>query len=679
MLKWFRLYNKWILAVGGSLLMVAFLITGPMLDLFRPDPTREVIGHLGEREIRRLDQNQAASQLAILGYVNPLLDQMAPQEALTWLLMLEEAQQMGVSASIYEAKEIAAILGLSDADLKRIARDHGFTFEDLVEALRAWCTVQTYKELLLGSEHEAVGLRLNELNNLVSQFQQIGQQQPFMRQYYLAMLYQQMERLSLGKPRASEPLLERFVSDQQANVKIGVAPVPADFYLDKVADPTEQQIKDLYEQYQDQLPGQSKPYGFGYRFPRRLKLEYLAIPFDQVKATIRINESDAIAQYTRTKAQYEIAPTPPAAKPEGDAAAPATPAEKQYRPYDEVRSQIIDQLRTEKAQELAERMIKTAQAMLVENARHLEQTAEGYRTVTDSFVPRPLEEIAAQLQEQFKVQPTVARHENGWLTGDLLATLPGIGSSSIAGKRNFAFVDYMLSCRELEPADDNPLATLRLQAKLPSLPLQSFDDSRYLVRVLAAEPERAPLSLDEVRHAVAQDARRLAAYQYAKGQMEYWTNRLKQDSLLVLSQEVKSNLSQPAAFPRREVTFGRIEVPQVDPVGQNAQFVDAVFDLAEVIAAQGTGTLEGISPDKRSGVVAVDAKLSLYLVRVDAFNAIKESDYRRVAGFPQVASWLQQALLSELEQDPFSLEALSTRLGYRSVSEPQAEPAQNAG
>jgi|GEM_PF-6490841 len=664
MLKWFRKYNKLILAIGGSILMVTFLITGPMMQFFSPDPAKQVIGTIGEHEVTLGDQNLAGRELSILRGLSPVISQLTPASAMQWVLMKHEARQMGISASLQEAYDVTTAMSIDEAGLASRAREFGIDTDQLINVVRQWVAVQTYKELLMGSTHESVISRMVELDSMIRQFQQASSQQGYLRQYYMMMYMQQLDRIMVGSPRVSPPLVERFISDQQATVKIALVQVPAERYLDKVPQPSEAELKAHYEKYKAKLPGESQPYGFGYRFRPRVKLEYLSVPIAQLRKTVRIPESEAISYYNTNSNEFEIpAPTPAASQP-----AASQPAEPTVKPYDEVRSQIMDRLRDEKAKEICDRIIKQAQSILIDNARELPQTPEGYRDIPGDWQPIALEDVAQQIQQQFDILPTVVQKDK-WLDLEGLQELDGIGASSIAGQANFGFVAYVLSTRELEPDEDSPLYMERLQTKMPSKPLSTFDGSQYLFRLAAAEPEREPITFEEVLHAVSQDYKQLKAFELAKADIGTWRDRLGKDSLLIVAQELGTTISEPPPFPQRDMSYARVETPNVEPVGQDEAFVADVFNLAERVVSKNPGAaVEGISPDKRSDVFPVESSMSLAVVRIDAYRPIKLSDYQRFANMPYVQSWIQQAMLTSNNDgesiDPFSQEALEQRLGF---------------
>src|SRR5690606_473205 len=143
------------------------------------------------------------------------------------------------------------------------------------------------------------------------------------------------------------------------------------------------------------------------------------------------------------------------------------------------------------ASKLAEDILKAATVMLNEDARRLPTTSLGYRE-TANFTPMPLAAVAEKLEEQFGVRPDVVREDSRWLDRRDLMQLEGIGVSVLrAGgmSRAVPFADYALSAMEIQGTEvTGPLASLRLQTKLPSQPLTTFEGDRYLFRLIEAQP-----------------------------------------------------------------------------------------------------------------------------------------------------------------------------------------------
>ncbi len=666
MLKWFRLYNKIILVVGGCLLMVAFLIQ-PVLSMFMPSPKGQILGTLGDREITLGDQQIAGRDLGVIRQASPILGMFTPEEPLQWILMQHEASQLGIEASDYELTELIHNLGLTNTILSQVAKSFLMTGPQVRQTLKRWLVVQHYKELIQGASHEPVVQKLRALGDLQLQLSQIlPQAQGFMRQYYMGMFYQRLAQAMAGQPRLSRPLLEHFVSDQQMSVKVALVPISSDRYLDQVSEPTEEQLVDLFQKYKQDLPGSTKPYGFGYRMADRVQIEYLSLPADRIDSLVSASEADAINYYDAHQDEFTEQLPPQAPAPEGEAAAkPATVV----KAYADVRDQILDRLKKEAVRKHGDQIIKTAQNLLLADARRL-ATRKGYRVLPKNFKPTSLETVAVAIQKQFGVLPSVVVDDQHWLTLEQLRAVPGLGTAGVLGKSRVQFADYAISVREIERKTPHPQAALRLQTGLVSLPLGSFDGSRYLFRIRKAQGTRVPKSISEVRDQVVADARRLSAFDLALQDRDAWVKRLGTDSLQVIAKELGVTIHSPAPFQRRRFMFGGAEVPTIEPVGQDEQFVDGVFELADKVSGDDASKLAILPVDKRSGVVSSPSNLTTYLVRVDDVRPLTQAQFTNMASQPGIgASLMPQG--SNASDDglanAFSMEALSRRLGYKSA------------
>ncbi|MCC6581191.1 MAG: hypothetical protein IT440_12205 [Phycisphaeraceae bacterium] len=668
MLKWFRRYNKFILAIGGSLLMVAFLIT-PMISRATSDNYgKQPIGTLDGRKITLAQQQNAARAMALVRDVHPLLSVLAPDDSLAWMLMQEEARQLGVSASNYEVSEVLSVLGVTDEQLAKLAGKLGVTSTDVRQSLAELIALQNYRDLVTGAQHERLALKLGQIGAVYQQFGSLNNVQGMLRQYYMSMLMQEIGRLQQGQPRISEPMLRRFVADHFSTVRVEMVPVPPQRYMKDMTPPTDEQIKALYDAYKNVLPGTSEPNGFGYLLPDRVKLEYLWLPMDRVRAKATVTEAEAIAYYDQHQDEFRT-PVPAATQPATTEPAKTEPGK--VRAYEEVRDLILEQMRDSEASKLADRIIKSAHALLLRDARNLAIQATGYREIPADYKPASLEDIAKSIQQQFGVLPDVVSDDQRWLNMQDMAALPNLGMSVVMGKETVRFPSYVHSVQELSPAADDPTTALRLQVGLPSMPLRSMSQlsgntgGRGLFRVLAAEKSREPHSLDEVKAQVTADAVKVEAYRRALADQDNWRQRLTKDSLAIIAPELGQTITKTQAFSRREIGAMKIEAPQVELVGRDMGFVDGVFLKAEELAKE-QPDLEKLSPDKRSDVIGSQRALTLYLVRIDEFKPVNASDYERMLAMPQLAGRVGQTFAGEQPEDPFSVEALARRVGYQS-------------
>ncbi len=645
MLKFFRKYNKYILAVGGSLLMIGFLIQ-PVMSMFQADPMAVALGTVGDDEITRRDLASAEAQMAVLARYGLRLDRDPDatndnNNNLRWALILYDAQQLGLSASQAEVNQLRLEAGQSDADIEMMATRFNATPQFVLSAMRNWLVVQQYKEVVAGQRHLAG-----------------TQRAAFMRSMYQSpQTYELYEALSYGSSRLSKPLVEHFLQDQGARVAGQVVLIRADQLLDQAPKPSEEEIQALFDLYKDALPGEGADYGFGYRVPDRVKLEYLSISMDDARRVVKATEAQALAYYRKNTDRYTDTPAT-ADAPEAQAAT--------VKPYEQVRGQVFEDLTEENAFLLVEKMTKAAYGMLYEDTRGMAKQA-GYRVVADPLAVTTLRQIAERLEADFGLLPQVRRMTDEWINADDLRGLPGLGLSALASDPRVDFTSFVLSARELKPESDNPLTPLRLQAHLAGSPMRVFDGSRYIFRLTDAQPTRVPDSLDQVRDRVQRDARLLSAYRELMSQAQTRRAQAVKDGLeAVASQANTSVVPVPATSRRIPDRNGLLVPPPLAVVGQSEAFVQAFFATAD--RARAAGPIDQADAEALIGAVGLDHKLGLALYRIEDYEPLTEAQFQAVAASPIVTIQIERSLFTPIRLgSPLSLKSLTHRLNYISA------------
>ncbi|MFA9477737.1 hypothetical protein ACERK3_05445 [Phycisphaerales bacterium AB-hyl4] len=673
MLKFFRKYNKFILAFGAAFLMIAFLIE-PTLSIFMRGPEDQPVGRVEGQRLTEGDRQSAAVELDVLERVHPVVGMLArdlaENDPLKWLLMKHDARRLGLTASDAEVQNLLETFGLYEDELRQASARMGTSTGFVQQSLRSWLTLEQYRDLILGRTHVNPLERLQAMA-FAMQAQELGDWQ-------LMMQVEQMLADAFGHHRLSEPLIRHMLRDLQTTVSGEVAIVDARRYLDETDEPTDEEMQSLFEQYRDVPPGQGEPYGFGYRIPPRVKLEYLAIPIDRVREQVEIDEVDMLSYYEENEDEFR------------NDAEDIEAGEPEIQPYEQVRSRIQQTLRDQQADQLANRIVRAAQAMLVQHARQLQQHA-GYRVVPDDYQPPSLREMADQIEQQFNVRPE--RYDDfadEWVPVHELEALPGIGRATLAGRDDISFRRYVHSAWELEPADDDPLVGMGLQAMLPSQPLERGDGSRFLFRLTEAQPSHAPESLETVADRVRQDAHLRKAYeQHLLPAMEQWLSDAREQGLESLAEAEGLMLETIRPTPRRAPDRqGRLSVPDVPGVGRSEALISGMFDIAERVSEGGRMAVSEADEADRLGVAEVDSRLSMVIYRVDRYQPVTEGQYREMVASPRVKSWVSQMMLSGDGDAMASLsnEAVRARVNFvpsereaRDDDAPAREPQRRPG
>jgi len=639
LLKFFRKYNKWILGVGGSLLMIVFLIQ-PVMSMFQPDVDSQVRGTFDGGELTLGDIKAATGDLSVLRQFGLLLDAdpdelSGNQDPIRWALILKDAERLGLNASMREVDLLQLEAGRSDADLELIASRVNATPGYIRHAMKNWLVVQSYKELLAGQSHTPANERAAMMRNMLTDQQSAG--------FYEALAY--------GTSRLSKPLVEHFLQDQGAAVQGRAVVVDARRFLDDAPQPTDEEVASLFEQYKDSLPGRGQPYGFGYRVPDRVKVEYLSIPMDQAMRVVKATEADALAHYRKYPERF----TSDASLADG--------SKPQPRPYEQVRERVIEDLTTQLAFELAEKMAKAAYGYFYEDTRGMAKQ-DDYRVVGDLTKLKTMREVAERLDKEFGLLPGVRSADGAWVNAADLSGLPGIGQARLADNINVDFRSFVLSAKELEPDKDNPLLPRRLQVGLVGAPMIGIDYTRYLFRLTDAQPTRLPGSLNEVRDRVTQDARLLSAYKKLLADKDNWLSQAVADGLEAVAERIDTTVVPlPPTSRRVALPNGLLVVPPLPGVGQSEAFIEAYFQTAN--KAQDQGDVSQAPADATTGVVGLDALLSLAVYRVDSYEPLTREQFAENAAIPILPVIIDTTLLAPARmENPLSLKALSLRLNY---------------
>ena len=650
MFKFFRRYNKFILAIGAALLMVAFLVQGTVDRLFGANPTRQVIGHIDGRKVRQGDQNQAGIQMQVLRSLGIMVPPVSPWQ---WLLMKNEAQALALSASQAEVDQTLTAFGIDEVTLLRLA-DQGQVSDQYVrQAIHDWVMIEHYRDLMLSRTYRSLEEKLAWYTRALEQ----------MRQGLPLFYVQTMLDLARGSGRYSRPLIERFIHQSESAVRISAFVIPASTYAGRVEAVSEDVLQDLFHRFQDNMPGEGEPYGFGYRYPNRVKIEFLEIPADMLDQHVTVSEEKALEHYQSHQSDYKVADDA-----ESAAAPTADSGPDKIQPYRQVRKQIIDQLQTQEAQQLGLEMIRTAQSIIVNHDRNL-PSKNGYRVLDDESVqdwqPMSLTTLAMNLQERHGLLPKVEGYEDRWLNAAELSALPGIGQSTLMGKLPAPFALYVLSARGLTPpeeslATDN-LAVLRLQTNIVSEPLVASGNF-YLFRLIEIQAAHSPTSLEEVRPQVQRNAKQRQAYELLVSDRQRWIDRARREEFEDVATELGWPVLNPSEFVQRPMDyFGREQIPEVQGIGRDSKFVDRVFEMAQIVAE--AGGVESASPGQRIDAIGLARTKRLAIVRIDKFVPITKSRFASAAVNPAVQQDLARTL-NPLTEDPFSPEALEQRVGF---------------
>lgn len=560
--KWLQKNNKQILAFVMVLLMVAFLLP----STFQGCGGRGM--HVGTINGKKLTEIELRNSYGEWEYVlnrvfiapragdvqnmRPLLSAFAigsaaqeiDQNKAMYMLLKEEAQQMGASVSPATLDAILAQV--------MVRHDDGRILD--YESIR--------------EKNEGKILR-NAVANVLSV------EAAFLR--------------AAANVKVSAPQRQLELAAQSQTVTLGIVPFDASNYADKITPPTKEQLQEQFNKYADVQASENgtkeNPFGFGYRFPDRLKVQYLLLPRSEIRKAVLAQKSeydwevDARKYYLANLASFPS--TQPAATQPGAATQPA------HVSFEQAKDRALDAVLAPKIETLS-RMVQQRIILALNN----DYTAFAKSQTAATSGPAPgtalgpafdtfdyLTALATDVQKQFGVVLTAVNLGDQYRSAQALAQISTINEAeAMVQGRPEPFATYAFQAAEpLMPAGSKDREqAFALHLFQPSQAMATFDGTFAIFRITSAQPAHKPASIDEVAAQVEADVKRKLQFEAAVA-----------DAKKLLESAASTNLNTAASSAGKLVIdsgpmrlMGQVAIPGL-PLGNTAQqqFRQQAFDL----------------------------------------------------------------------------------------------------
>ncbi len=245
MLRFLRKYNKYILAVFGTILLVTFLVGSAITSLLsrvgQTGAEWATLGPDGDESLTALDLEQARRELRLLSAIGepvPLYGNLDRPEH--WFLLVREAQ----SAGLVGGAAVSRVAQSGDWLAQRTQLS-GENPRFILETLTKLAGVGSVIDLYIGGSPYSQALPTSRYSD--RRFKHLAQDR-------------------FHQVTAQVVVLEASAPDE-----------PRAF--------TEAQLTEQMDKYAEDLPGAGEM-GFGYRLPDRAKIEWLVVSADSVRAVI---------------------------------------------------------------------------------------------------------------------------------------------------------------------------------------------------------------------------------------------------------------------------------------------------------------------------------------------------------------------------------------------------------
>lgn len=611
MLRFLRKYNKYILVVGGALLMVVFLVPQAVQGM-TGNPMKRTAGRLDGEKVSVGDMTLAAQEAAAIGEFLPMMANLVDRDARDahWLLLAREAEQAGYVGGPDDGLDWIPDLA-SDFVINDLYRQYQ-QFASFIPNMDAFIAqqfaseqgqdmVREYQTALLSRRMSIAGsarLTLDQFDTALAKARGI-----------IRMLdaYQRAVRYSdrAGYEVASEYLNHAATACLQ---------LTADELANETGEPTRDELVEHFNRYRELEPG-SGEVGIGYRLPPRVKLEYLRLSRSEIEGAIRLDVVDLMKHHSQNRDRY--------------------PGE-----FDAERPLIERELLNTKAT----RVLDTADAAVrAEIARAVRQlpTADGYRVLPPEWATRrpDLVAIAEAVVQAVKDAegvtiplPAVWIKAADWLTAADLLALEGIGTARArVGAQEVSSVQLIGAVRELAGPNE-----LGLQVGVPyaDATLRDAQGNRYYFTVLDASLAKTPDSIEELQDpsVVGRDWRALRAYERLAARADEIAAQAAESGLEALAEEhFKPNPDNPSDPTPASRIQARVNVfPEaLRPEGLSfgtPEFCRTVYAAASRIDP--TVPIDSVPDSDRYLAVPVPAARSLVVVRIDGFVPLTLERYR---------------------------------------------------
>jgi len=675
MLRFIRKFQLLILVVGGSLLMVVFLLQ-PILTRLSPSPMKAKVATLEDgSKYLRLDIQHANSALSLLKRVYPRafapraagglgLDQSDESTvALHWLLLVKQAEKAGFIGEVGDG--VSWVNELADFEAR----------------------IQLNNEIqqrLISSDQEAIE-RLNELTPLIANSIHTNAQRSA---GFAGGTVDDVYRI-LAQARGVRRLLTQFqtmpsFSDVNAiraahealdAVAIDAAVFDSSLAQALIPEPSDEQLQAFFDTYKAQAP-EDNDFQIGYTQPTRIQIGWLTLDQNVFMNAVKLDRTAMSKMYQLNRDTYP-----------GEYVDEKLSVERQYR--EETAAKMMAE---------ADRIIR-AQIITVTNGL---PKVNGILTLPEDWDSRrpSLEEMAEtaaeQVNEEFSSSlpiPSVTIIGDRWLNANDVAALPGFGSST-----------YQIGSRPLpagllpsffELTGPNTIG-LDVQVGLPLVDPAAADQigNRYYSVILGMRPKGPADSIEDLtRERVLSDYNAIQAYQTLIAKADEFRSAIESDGKVDSAIELVVALSpsdDPESTPtprpsvvknvlvRRDSIRPSNQFTFVDPRLNTEPFRQAVLDSASTLAP--LSTPDAIAEHPVSVVVGLPGSRSVGVSLVVAPRPVSTEDFQTQArAIVRNGMQLDLNKATTGQQDPFSYDALSKRYGLIRIKNDDDEdsPAQD--
>jgi hypothetical protein len=591
MMKWLRKYSKQIMVALVLIAMFSFVGGTALTNLLQPKGNTVFATAFG-KDLSYKENNLAQRDINVYEKLGvPWQFGGEKMQSYHWYLLIQEAENAGLVVSDVEVDKMLDSLAQSGMDARffQVLRTRfGLAMPDIRQALKDHLLVQKNTSRVVMA----------------------------------------------AAPSESE--LRHFARDTEEKVRVRYVSLDASSFVDKDQPVAEAEAQALFDKYKEVNAGEGAE-GWGYRLPRRVKVEYLIAVLQRIQAEVPVSFDEMKDYWQKNKSKYrkmdyvdDVQPTTSAASTEPASTQPTSQAAKKQvereKAFSEARQDVERDLRTQKAARLADQAMRKATSLLMEPWDKVKSDPEtGFKPIPPEVqAPDFMKKIGEAVSKEvgvtllFNEAPLSSQEKLGEWADLRGAALPGKGQERITLAQYAFNIPPFLKREEIRDAG----AALQLyQTPDTSLTAESAGSYRVmdgrlvqtpgaterliLFRVVEAREAGVPENLAEVRADVDRDVKLARAYEAIKPITEELfvaTQRLGLEKALDLFDDlrdkhgIKKPLSPPAFTRRTSLAKGgdnkkygealrvgapTLICPTISGLGVCEEFVGACFEMIQ--------------------------------------------------------------------------------------------------
>jgi hypothetical protein len=522
LMLWFRKYNKRIMAFVVIALMIVFTI-GPALDYLsaRRSGVNRVVAHYKDNQkITSTDLAWAQKQLELLRMVGasailrPQDPRYVPTQDLQTVLLGELlfAERATALETIGRIRQLVnrGSYEISDEQINDIyAREYSANIYWLMLTKEARSAGLRVPASAAREQLKLIIPRIVEGATYERAVSEIIRREGVSEEQVLETFGELMAVLEYGRTMSS--ILDRTSQQNLHEAAWNEQTIDAEYVLfdsgifaEQARRPSGKQINEQFEKYKGYFAGdvnEDNPYGFGYKWPARIELEYIAVRLDDVAAAV----ARPTQQETEEFYQQHLSQSPIAYMAPSDPNDPNSQMVQKTRSYAEVAGTISRGLYLQRVDSKAEQILTEAKSITEVNLGEIE--GEKIKLTDEQIKSRSVdyEKTAAQLSEKYKLK--VYAGKTGLLSAADIESDPNLrmlylgGSGYLnMGLSRMVFAVDKLKAGVLGPMD--PRAPRLYENIGPLRDVYEMTEgysgkNMMLVRIIEAEKAAEPASINE--------------------------------------------------------------------------------------------------------------------------------------------------------------------------------------